>query len=103
MLVTRAGQAVTRRREDTGTGRACRQTVYAVTTLTSAHAATQDLARLVREQWSTEADHHIRDVTFGEDTSASRTGQDRPQICCVVYGPSGFAVISRMCTYRSRP
>jgi hypothetical protein len=34
-----------------------RQTVYAVTSLTSA----QDLARLAREHWSIEAHHHIRD------------------------------------------
>ena len=42
--------------------------------MTSADATTGDLARLVREQWSIEAHHHIRDVTFGEDASASRTG-----------------------------
>jgi predicted transposase YbfD/YdcC len=42
--------------------------------LTSAEATTQDLARLVREQWSIEAHHHVRDVTFGEDAAASRTG-----------------------------
>jgi hypothetical protein len=28
----------------------------------------------VGEQWSIEAHHHIRGVTFGEDASASRTG-----------------------------
>jgi predicted transposase YbfD/YdcC len=65
---------ITRRRKDTATGRTTRQTVYAVTTLTSAHATTPDLARLVREHWSVEAHHHIRDTTFSEDTSASRTG-----------------------------
>jgi len=65
---------ITRRRQDTGTGRTSRETVYAVTSLTSAHAAAPDLARLVREHWSIEAHHHIRDTTFSEDTSASRTG-----------------------------
>jgi predicted transposase YbfD/YdcC len=64
---------ITRRRKDTA-GRTSRQTVYAVTSLTSAHATAADLARLVREQWSIEAHHHIRDTTFSEDTSASRTG-----------------------------
>jgi predicted transposase YbfD/YdcC len=34
----------------------------------------QELAHLVREHWSTEAHHHIRDTTFSEDTSASWTG-----------------------------
>jgi len=42
--------------------------------LTSADATARDLARLVREQWSIEAHHHVRDVSFGEDASASRTG-----------------------------
>jgi len=34
-------------------------------------ATAGDLARLVREQWSIEAHHHVRDVTFREDASAS--------------------------------
>ncbi len=81
----RARQAIkiTRRRENTTTGKTSRETVYAVTSLTSAHATTQDLARLVGEHWSIEAHHHIRDVTLGEDTSASRTGS----------GPANLATI----------
>jgi predicted transposase YbfD/YdcC len=74
---------ITRRRQDTGTGKTTRQTVYAVTSLTSAHATVPDLARLVREHWSIEAHHHIRDTTFSEDTSASRTGS----------GPANLATI----------
>ena len=50
---------ITRRRQDTATGRTSRETVYAVTSLTSAHATAPDLARLVREHWSIEAHHHI--------------------------------------------
>jgi hypothetical protein len=46
---------ITRWRQDTVTGTASRQTAYAVTSMTSAHATAQDLARLVREQWSIEA------------------------------------------------
>ena len=38
-------------------------------------ATARDLARLARDHWSVEAHHHVRDVTFGEDTSASRTGR----------------------------
>jgi len=49
---------ITRWRQDTATGRASRQTVYAVTSLTSADATAQDLARLVGEHWSIEAHHH---------------------------------------------
>jgi predicted transposase YbfD/YdcC len=65
---------ITRWRKDTGTGKASRQAVYAVTSLASAGATAQDLARLVREHWSVEAHRHIRDLMFGEDTAASRTG-----------------------------
>jgi predicted transposase YbfD/YdcC len=65
---------ITRWRQDTATGGTSRQTVYAVTSLTSADVTAQDLARLVREHWSIEAHHHVRDVTFREDTSASRSG-----------------------------
>ncbi len=74
---------ITRRREDITTGRTTRQTVYAITSLTSAEATGQDMARLVREHWSIEAHHHIRDTTFGEDAAASRTGS----------GPANLATI----------
>ncbi len=81
----RARQAIkiTRRREDATTGKTSRETVYAVTSLTSACATAQDLARLAREHWSVEAHHHIRDVTFSEDTATSRTGS----------GPANLATI----------
>lgn len=74
---------ITRRRKDTAAGKISRETVYAVTSLTSAHATAADLARLVREHWSIEAHHHIRDTTFSEDTAASRTGS----------GPANLATI----------
>src|SRR5450755_4565375 len=74
---------ITRWRKDTATGKTTRETVYAVTSLTSADASAQDLARLVREHWSIEAHHHIRDTTFSEDTSTSRTGS----------GPANLATI----------
>ena len=51
---------ITRWRKDTATGKTSRETVYAVTSLTSAYATVQDLARLVREHWSIEAHHHVR-------------------------------------------
>ena len=66
-------------RKTTATGKTTRETAYAVTSLTTA----QNLARLVREHWSIEAHHHVRDVTFREDTSASRTGR----------GPANLATI----------
>jgi predicted transposase YbfD/YdcC len=74
---------ITRWRQEIATGRVSRQTVYAVTSLISTDATAGDLARLVREQWSIEAHHHIRDLTFREDSSASRTGS----------GPANLATI----------
>ena len=74
---------ITRWRQDAATGKTTRQTVYAIASLTSAHATAQDLARLVREHWSIEAHHHVRDVTFGEDAATSRTGS----------GPANLATI----------
>jgi predicted transposase YbfD/YdcC len=74
---------ITRWRKDTTTGKTTRQTIYAITSLTSAHATAPDLARLVREHWSIEAHHHSRDVTFSEDTATSRTGN----------GPANLATI----------
>jgi predicted transposase YbfD/YdcC len=74
---------ICRWRQDTATGKTSRQTVYAVTSLTSAEATAQDLARLVREHWSIEAHHYVRDVTFSEDASTSRTGS----------GPANLATI----------
>jgi predicted transposase YbfD/YdcC len=74
---------ITRWRQDSATGKISRETVYAITSLTSAQATPHDLARLVREHWTIEAHHHIRDVTFTEDAAASRTG----------YGPVNLATI----------
>ena len=74
---------ITRWRQDTVTGKVSRETVYAITSLASAQATAKDLARLVREHWTIAATHHIRDVTFDEDTAASRTG----------YGPVNLATI----------
>jgi hypothetical protein len=48
-------------------------TVYAVTSLTAVHASPARLADYVRGHWGIEALHHIRDVTFAEDASQTRT------------------------------
>jgi predicted transposase YbfD/YdcC len=49
-------------------------TVYALTSLTAAQASPARLADWIRGQWGIEALHHIRDVTFAEDASQTRTG-----------------------------
>ena len=48
-------------------------TVYAVTSLTAAQAHPARLADYVRGHWGIEALHHIRDTTFAEDASQTRT------------------------------
>jgi predicted transposase YbfD/YdcC len=66
---------ITRWRQLSKAGKASRETVYAVTDLTSANARPAELAHLVREHWSIEnRSHHVRDVTFTEDACTSRTG-----------------------------
>lgn len=60
---------ITRWRKDTAAGKATRQAVYAVTSLTSAEATTADLARLVREHWSVE--NCSADCTYGQSKSGS--------------------------------
>ena len=45
-----------------------------VTTAPAQAAAPAVLADCVRGQWSIEAQHFVRDVTFGEDVSRARTG-----------------------------
>ena len=74
---------ITRWRQDTATGKISRETVYAITSLTSAEATAADLARLVREHWTIEAHHHVRDVTFRR---RHRDQPDRP-------GPANLATI----------
>jgi len=49
-------------------------TVYAVTSLTAAQASPGRLADGARGHWGIEALHHLRDVTFAEDASQTRTG-----------------------------
>ena len=53
-------------------------TVYAVTSFGFAQASPARLADLLRGHWAIEALHHVRDVTFCEDSSQTRTGAAGP-------------------------
>ena len=64
---------ITRWRRVKATGHTSRETVYAVTSLDATAATPADMSRLIREHWHIEAHHHIRDVSFHEDGSTSRT------------------------------
>jgi hypothetical protein len=75
----RARQAIKicRWRKDTATGTASRETTYAITSLTSADATAQDLARLVRDHW-------VIDLAIG------------------ILKPAGHASIAAACRYHAR-
>lgn len=61
-------------RQDTTTGKIGRETVYVITSLSSVDAGPQHLARIVREHWPVEVQHHVWDVYFDEARSTGRTG-----------------------------
>jgi predicted transposase YbfD/YdcC len=58
-------------------------TVYAVTSLSFAQASPARLADLLRGHWAIEALHHVRDVTFCEDSSQTRTGAAPNVMACL--------------------
>ena len=74
---------ITRWRQDTATGKTSRETVYAITSLTSAHATARDLAQLVREHWTIEAHHHIR-----ESPSVRTSRPAAPEVAPRTWRPS---------------
>jgi predicted transposase YbfD/YdcC len=82
-LHARKAIKITHWSKDTAVGKTSCETTYAVISLTSGDASTQDLARLVREHWSIETHHHVRDVTFAEDTAASRTGSGSANLVAI--------------------
>jgi predicted transposase YbfD/YdcC len=71
---------VTRRTRPLSGGKKWRTfTIYAITSLTAGQATAAQLAGWIRGHWQIEALHHIRDVTYGEDASQTRTGNG-PQV-----------------------
>lgn len=93
------GLQIVRRRRTVRTGKVSLERVYAVTSLTVHQATAADLAERVRGHWAIEnREHHVRDVTFGEDASRVRTGNapraghdpaaDRPRTHVIIPGRS---------------
>jgi hypothetical protein len=76
VVVPHATQAIriTRRARPLHSRRWRTVTVYAVTSLTAAQASPARLADWIRGHWGIEVLHHIRDTTFAEDASQTRTG-----------------------------
>ncbi|WP_329449183.1 ISAs1 family transposase (plasmid) [Streptomyces sp. NBC_01426] len=78
---------VLRHRTNLKSGKCSRQTIYAITDLTSQQASPQRLSRLARSQWTIENRlHFVRDTTFGEDASKIRTG----------HGPENMAALRNL-------
>ena len=75
--------AITRRVRPLSSGRWRTVTAYGITSLTVTQATPADLARWIRGHWRIEALHHIRDVTYGEDASQTRTGNG-PQVMAML-------------------
>jgi len=66
---------IVRRRRTLRNGKVSTERIYAITSLTAHQANAADLAERVRGHWAIEnPEHHLRDVTFGEDASRIRTG-----------------------------
>ncbi|GAA4937962.1 hypothetical protein GCM10023224_18900 [Streptomonospora halophila] len=59
---------------EVATGKVARTYAYLVTSLPAERIGAAALAGLVRRHWRIEARHHVRDVSFGEDASRTRTG-----------------------------
>ena len=69
-----AVQIVRRRRPLKGKKRWSTETVYAITSLTPAHAGPIELAAIIRGHWSIENSlHWVRDMAYDEDRSQTRT------------------------------
>jgi predicted transposase YbfD/YdcC len=65
---------ITRTRTITRSGKTSRETAYLTISLPAADAQPIDLQDWIRREWFIEALHHVRDVTFREDSHQARTG-----------------------------
>jgi hypothetical protein len=75
----RVGQVAELTLTVTEKGKTTREVVYLVTSRPPARACPAQLLTWIRGHWSIEARHHVRDGTFGEDSSRLRQG-NTPQI-----------------------
>jgi predicted transposase YbfD/YdcC len=69
----RAIRIIRRVRPISGSRKWKTRTIYAITSLHAAQANPAELAGWIRGHWQIEALHHIRDVTYAEDSSQART------------------------------
>ncbi|MFE2644235.1 ISAs1 family transposase [Streptomyces nigra] len=72
----RQAHQVVRRRRDLGTGKLTIERVYLITSLPPGAATGAEIASWIRGHWGIEnLLHHVRDRTFREDDSKTRTAQ----------------------------
>jgi predicted transposase YbfD/YdcC len=100
--------AITRRTRPLPEGKWQTVTAYGITSLTVTKATPADLARWIRGHWRIEALHHIRDVTYGEDASQTRTGTG-PQamatlrnLAIAIFKLAGHTNIAAACRHHAR-
>lgn len=99
---------VRRRRRPLSSGKWSTETVYAVTSLAAHQASPAQLAAWIRGHWRIEALHHIRDVTYSEDASQTRT-RNGPRVMATLRNAttgilkiSGHTNIAAACRYHAR-
>jgi predicted transposase YbfD/YdcC len=99
---------VKRHRRPLGSAQWSSQTVYAITSLAAHQASPADLAGWMRGHWQIEALHHIRDVTYGEDASQTRT-RNGPRVMATLRNAAtgilkitGSASIAATCRHHAR-
>jgi predicted transposase YbfD/YdcC len=99
---------VTRRTRPLSGGKWRTVTTYAITSLTTGQATPGQLAGWIRGHWHIEALHWIRDVTYREDASQTRTGNG-PQVMATIRNLSagalklaGYPGIATACRHHSR-
>jgi predicted transposase YbfD/YdcC len=99
---------VTRRRRHFGKKKWSTETVYAITSLTACQATPAQLATWIRGHWTIETIHHIRDVTYAEDASQTRTGSG-PQtmaalrnLAIAILKTTGHTSIAAACRHHAR-
>ncbi|RSM40067.1 ISAs1 family transposase, partial [Actinoplanes sp. ATCC 53533] len=86
---------ITRTRTTTKSGKTTRETAYLTISLPATDAHPIDLQRWIRAEWLIEnLVHHVRDVTFREDSHQARTGNGPAVMATLRNTAIGFHRIS---------
>jgi predicted transposase YbfD/YdcC len=95
---------ITRTRTITSTGKTSRETAYLTISLPAADAHSSDLQEWIRREWLIEnLVHHVRDVTFREDSHQARTGNGPAVMATLRNTAIGFHRITALPTSPAPP